>query len=186
MFIIIAEAVTLYCINKLKEHKLQSEVYDCEGRTVDLTSYNVLSNGTLSEITKRTGGLCEILSEFRPIDLDIEKICFALMDLVSGLIRDGLEEEDWLIKIGYENIILIFDPVVDNIIELIHNQLNMSKQKCSAMFLASGFSESSYLINRIKKVFSNEIPIISVPQNPITAVLCKAVIYGLNKKVITT
>ncbi|CAG8843527.1 22619_t:CDS:2, partial [Gigaspora margarita] len=173
------EVVALYCMNKLEEHKLQSGasflMCDCGGGTVDLTSRNVLNDGTLGEITERTGGLCGStfvdkqfrifleqklgkiwigeLSEFRSIDLDIEKICPALMDL-----------EDWLIEIGYEDVISIFDPVVDNIIKLIRNQLNMSKQKS----------------------FSSEIPIISVPQNPITAVLHGAVIYGLNKKVIAT
>ncbi|CAG8737275.1 17418_t:CDS:2, partial [Racocetra fulgida] len=113
-------------------------------------------------------------SEFRPIDLDIEKICPALINLVSGSIKDELEEENWLIEIGYEDVISIFDPVVNNIIKLIYNQLNMSKQKCSAMFLAGGFSESSYLINKIRTAFGSEIPIISVLQNPITAVLCGA------------
>ncbi|CAG8816398.1 11217_t:CDS:1, partial [Racocetra fulgida] len=41
---------------------------------------------------------------------------------------------------------------------------------------------SSYLINKIRTAFGSEIPIISVPQNPITAVLRGAVIYGLNKE----
>ena len=39
------------------------------------------------------------------------------------------------------------------------------------MLLVGGFSESEYLQDRIKKEFSDEVPNISVPKNPISSIM---------------
>nr|CAG8447242.1 164_t:CDS:2 [Entrophospora candida] len=97
-----------------------------------------------------------------------------------------ITEQDWLLEITYEDVLAMFDPVVNRIICLIRNQLTASKEKCSALFLAGGFSESPYLISKIKNAFGSTVSIISVPQNPISAVVRGGVIYGLNTKAIAT
>ncbi|CAG8458974.1 1265_t:CDS:2, partial [Acaulospora colombiana] len=223
-------AGALYCMKKLGEHRLTAG--DCGGGTVDLTTRQLLTDGSLSEITERTGDLCgstyvddqfklflkkklgqaavELFEtkhygqyqylihdffcprvkcvftgnqeDFKVIELDIEKRCPALIDYVTDEIREEMENEEWLIEINFQDVLNMFYPVVDKIIILIRNQLNASKQECSAMFLVGGFVESPYLVKRIRERFSDEVPLITVPQHPITAVLRGAVIYGLNKK----
>jgi hypothetical protein len=74
----------------------------------------------------------------------------------------------------------MFDPVVNRIIKLIYSQLSNAQEKCSAMFLVGGFSESIYLQQRIKKEFQNQVNVISVPTHPTTATLRGATLYGLS------
>ncbi|CAJ0842346.1 17983_t:CDS:2 [Entrophospora sp. SA101] len=123
---------------------------------------------------------------FDATDLDIGRFCPALKDYITKDISDKLRKEDWLLEITYEDVLAMFDPVVNRIICLIRNQLTASKEKCSALFLAGGFSESPYLISKIKNAFGSTVSIISVPQNPISAVVRGGVIYGLNTKAIAT
>ncbi|CAB5341299.1 unnamed protein product [Rhizophagus irregularis] len=47
-----------------------------------------------------------------------------------------------------------------------------------------GFSESKYLQTRVKQEFKNRVPNISVPKQPIAAIVRGAVDYGLNTKII--
>ncbi|CAB5380732.1 unnamed protein product [Rhizophagus irregularis] len=49
-----------------------------------------------------------------------------------------------------------------------------------------GFSESKYLQARIKKEFGHKVPNISVPIQPVTAVVRGAVQFGLEKEIIKT
>ncbi|CAJ0758610.1 17136_t:CDS:2 [Entrophospora sp. SA101] len=123
---------------------------------------------------------------FDATDLDIGRFCPALKDYITKDISDKLRKEDWLLEITYEDVLAMFDPVINRIIRLIRNQLTASKEKCSALFLAGGFSESPYLISKIKNAFGSTVSIISVPQNPISAVVRGGVIYGLNTKAIAT
>lgn len=125
-------------------------------------------------------------NDFRNIDLDIERTCPALMNYVTGEMKDAMEEEDWLIEIKYDDVLAMFEPVVGKILNLIRDQLASSKQRCSAMFLVGGFSESPYLVDKVKDAFMSVVPIITVPQNPITAVLRGAVMYGLDKAAVAT
>ncbi|PKY34709.1 hypothetical protein RhiirB3_167195 [Rhizophagus irregularis] len=81
----------------------------------------------------------------------------------------------------------MFDPVINKIIKLIHEQLNNSGP-ISAMFLIGGFSESKYLQKRIREEFSSKVKNsnISVPSQPVVASLRGALEYGLNMKKIKT
>ncbi|CAG8499277.1 15850_t:CDS:2, partial [Cetraspora pellucida] len=69
------------------------------------------------------------------------------------------------------------------IITLIYGQLNACRN-CSAMFLVGGFSESEYLQMRIKEEFKQKVNTISVPTQPITAILKGAVKFGLKEDII--
>src|SRR4051794_15902002 len=77
----------------------------------------------------------------------------------------------------------MFDPIINKIIGLINDQLNKD-YTCSFIFLAGGFSESKYLQKIIKKEFSNRVERISVPNQPIAAVVRGTLKYGLNKRFI--
>ncbi|CAG8532487.1 8694_t:CDS:2, partial [Paraglomus occultum] len=118
--------------------------------------------------------------DFRLVELDIERECAALKDYVTGEARRNAEQDDWLIEIDFAAVKKMFDPVVDQIIGLIEHQLRSLSTRCSAMFLVGGFSESKYLVNRVKEIFNERVPTIAVPRSPIAAVVRGAVWYGLN------
>ncbi|CAB4438809.1 unnamed protein product [Rhizophagus irregularis] len=48
------------------------------------------------------------------------------------------------------------------------------------MFLVGGFSESPYLLRKVKETFEHQVPIIVVPAVPIAAIVRGAITYGLN------
>ncbi|KAG9293843.1 hypothetical protein G9A89_019181 [Geosiphon pyriformis] len=124
-------------------------------------------------------------SSFRPIELDIERSCPALKQYITTNVKEQMEEDEWIVELQFDDIKAMFDPVVDKIIRLIRNQINANREnKCSAIFMVGGFAESPYLIARIKKIFNQEVKIIAVPLNPITAILHGAVHYGLDKAVV--
>ncbi|CAB4424820.1 unnamed protein product [Rhizophagus irregularis] len=124
-------------------------------------------------------------SEYRPYELEIEETAPVLLQYVNEETKYIMEENEWIIEIKYEDVKAMFDPVVDRIISLIHSQLDSIRNiqgKCSAIFLAGGFSESRYLQNRIKKEFRDVVINIRVPTRPIAAVSRGAVMYGLSLK----
>ncbi|PKC12621.1 actin-like ATPase domain-containing protein [Rhizophagus irregularis] len=120
-------------------------------------------------------------SESRYYELDIQECAPNLLQYVSEETRFKMEENEWLIEIDYEDIKAMFDPVVDRIIRLIHLQLSNAREKCSAIFLAGGFSESVYLQKRIKKEFQHVVENIRIPMNPIAVISRGAVMYGLSR-----
>ncbi|CAJ0762346.1 21171_t:CDS:2, partial [Entrophospora sp. SA101] len=102
---------------------------------------------------------------FTTKEIDIEKVCPALMKYVTGNARDQMEEAEWLIELEFQVIKDMFDPVVNKIIELIRRQLGQMERRCMAMFL---------------------VTIIAVPKHPIAAVVRGSLEYGLNMGVVQT
>ncbi|CAG8654950.1 6266_t:CDS:2, partial [Funneliformis mosseae] len=107
---------------------------------------------------------------FEPYEFDLDEI-HVMKQYIVGEKRKNLEEKNWYIEIGFEEIKEMFDPVIEKIIHLIRGQLNQIEKNCSAMFLVGGFSESQYLQSRIKNEFLGVIPSISIPTHPIASVL---------------
>jgi tRNA A37 threonylcarbamoyltransferase TsaD len=81
-----------------------------------------------------------------------------------------MEETEWVIELKFEDVKRMFDPVVAKVLCLIRSQLNASKN-CKAMFLVGGFSESKYLQARVMKEYGQKIKNISVPPNPMAAIV---------------
>ena len=111
--------------------------------------------------------------EFESIELDLEKFCPALIQYISGEARKKLESENWVIDIEFEDVMRMFDPVVDKIIDLISAQLESlpEQRNVTTMFLVGGFSESGYLFKRIDNIFKKRIQNIIVPPEPIAAIV---------------
>ncbi|KAF9159923.1 Heat shock 70 kDa protein 12A [Actinomortierella ambigua] len=78
----------------------------------------------------------------------------------------------------------VFDPVVDNVLELIQGQL-FKATTLSAIFMVGGFGSSTYLLERVKKAFGREVKIISAPYRPEIAVVSGAVYTAMNPKKVT-
>ncbi|CAG8612540.1 uncharacterized protein OCT59_012211 [Rhizophagus irregularis] len=118
-------------------------------------------------------------------EMDLNEVSPVISQYVSDEVRKRMEEAEWLIKLDYETIKSMFDPVVERILRMIRVQLENCKEKgskCSAMLLVGGFSQSEYLQKRIRDEFSDHEYHrginISVPINPVAAVSRGAAIYG--------
>ncbi|RIA96135.1 hypothetical protein C1645_755808 [Glomus cerebriforme] len=113
-------------------------------------------------------------------ELNLEDICPNIKQYVADSHKDELEKNEWNVEISYEDVKSMFDPIVEQIIQLIREQLNFSKS-CSTIFLVGGLSKSKYLQARIEQEFQQHI---IVPRQPLTAVVSGALEYGLNAKLI--
>jgi hypothetical protein len=113
-------------------------------------------------------------------EMDLEAIAPTLLQCVTGSEKDLMEEKEWMIELDFNTIKSMFDPIIDRIIGMIRVQLDNSPEKCSAIFLVGGFSQSKYLKNRIEKEFYQLVENISIPNQPIAAVVRGAAIYGKN------
>ncbi|CAG8481208.1 10274_t:CDS:2 [Paraglomus brasilianum] len=125
-------------------------------------------------------------AKFKPKELDIEDMCPALIQHVDEKTKAEMEKTEWLVELNYVTVKIFFDTVVDKILRLIRSQLNSSKRMVSALFMVGGFSESPYVLRRVREEYGREVEIIAVPSEPIAAVVRGAVYYGLNMKTIQT
>lgn len=109
---------------------------------------------------------------FEPIELDLEKYCPILIPYITGDAKTKLESLDWIIDLDFKDVMRMFDPVVNQIIDLINAQLESlpEQRKVKTMFLVGGFSESTYLFKRVESVFKNRVPNITKPPDPIAAI----------------
>ncbi|CAB4437223.1 unnamed protein product [Rhizophagus irregularis] len=110
-------------------------------------------------------------------EIDLEELAPALLQYVTGSEKDLMEEKEWMITLDFNTIKSMFDPIVDRIINMIRSQLDNSKN-CSAIFLVGGFGQSKYLQKKIEEKFGKSVENISIPNQPVAAVVRGAAIYG--------
>ncbi|EXX74363.1 hypothetical protein RirG_051740 [Rhizophagus irregularis DAOM 197198w] len=116
-------------------------------------------------------------------EMDLEEIPVLLKNYLNDDVKERLEKDENVIKLDYETIKSMFDPIVEKIIKMISIQLDNSREKGSKpsiMFLVGGFSESKYLQKRIKDAFQDHVDNISVPQSPTATISRGAAMYGLS------
>ncbi|CAI2174905.1 19562_t:CDS:2, partial [Funneliformis geosporum] len=124
-------------------------------------------------------------SEFVPVDLELDELCPVLEKYCKGEYLNRMEQNDWRVRLNFEDVKAMFDPVVERIMLLINAQLRSSNNS-SALILVGGFSESKYLQSRIKQEFSTKVRVISIPPQPATAIIKGAVTYGMKEEVHTS
>ncbi|KAG0249244.1 hypothetical protein BG011_009470 [Mortierella polycephala] len=73
----------------------------------------------------------------------------------------------------------VFDPVVDDVLRLIHHQLEQTGFQCNAILLVGGFGCSSYLQTRVRSEFGSKVGLVAVPPRAELAVVRGAVIAGI-------
>ncbi|CAG8579366.1 2682_t:CDS:2, partial [Scutellospora calospora] len=120
-------------------------------------------------------------SNFKPISIDLEDTCPAILKYVTGDVRDNMIDAEWIIELAFEDVKAMFDPVIQRINSHIGNHLVTSKNKCDAMFLVGGGSENLYLQGQIKLAFGQYFTFIESPKQPITAIVRGAVQYEIEK-----
>ncbi|CAG8539683.1 2181_t:CDS:10 [Paraglomus occultum] len=119
---------------------------------------------------------------FKEFELNIMGDCPSLEKHASPKKIDALDEDEWIIKHDYKTIKSFFDSSVNKIIDLIRQQIDLSPQKCAALLMVGGYSESPYLQARIREEFKEHIPSIIVPPSPkpTVSIVEGAGFYGLN------
>ncbi|KAJ2915337.1 hypothetical protein MD484_g5072, partial [Candolleomyces efflorescens] len=80
----------------------------------------------------------------------------------------------------------VFDPVVDQVIQLLEEQLAKVDQPIHALLLVGGFAGSEYLKQRVEQQFGKQIPFIARPPDADTATLRGAAQYGLAKRTLVS
>ncbi|OCH88943.1 actin-like ATPase domain-containing protein [Obba rivulosa] len=76
----------------------------------------------------------------------------------------------------------VFDPVVNEVLELIEAQTRKIDQKLDALLLVGGFSGSEYLFRRVQERFASRIKVIARPSDCDTATVRGAAQYGLARR----
>ncbi|KAG0076510.1 Heat shock 70 kDa protein 12A [Linnemannia elongata] len=79
----------------------------------------------------------------------------------------------------------VFEPVIEDVLSLIQEQLTQAKD-CGAIFLVGGFGSSTYLSTRVNAQFSSQVGLISIPPLPELAVVRGAVYAILYPRVATS
>ncbi|GBC29314.2 uncharacterized protein OCT59_009912 [Rhizophagus irregularis] len=118
-------------------------------------------------------------SEFVDTELELDDICPVIKQYCKGEYLDKMEEDEWTIILKFDNVKIMFDPIVKRIIQLIDTRLHLINNNCSAILMVGGFSESKYLQSRIKQEFSSKVKLITIPPQPVSAIMKGAVKYGL-------
>ncbi|KAF9264585.1 actin-like ATPase domain-containing protein [Marasmius fiardii PR-910] len=76
----------------------------------------------------------------------------------------------------------VFDPVIEQVLGLIEDQLKKVDQRIDALLLVGGFAGSEYLKQRVEAQLSSRIRIIARPADADTATLRGAARYGLAQR----
>ncbi|CAG8668072.1 9322_t:CDS:2, partial [Ambispora gerdemannii] len=163
-------------------------------RKIGLSAYQLLEEKHYPQLQYLVQYFCTqvklpfdgIERSWRNKEIDLEEVCPVLLQYVKGEERDILEESEWMIELDFLLVKSFFDSVVGQIINLIHRQISKSRKNISAIFLVGGFSESKYLLLKIRNEFNARIPYISVPSGPIASIVRGAALYGLKMDTIKT
>ncbi|KAI9015322.1 hypothetical protein CLU79DRAFT_707695 [Phycomyces nitens] len=75
---------------------------------------------------------------------------------------------------------IVFEPVVNQVLELIDDQITRSNSQIDALFVVGGFGQSKYLGTRIKETFDARVGSIAIPSRGEISVMRGAVMFGHN------
>ncbi|KAI0270643.1 actin-like ATPase domain-containing protein [Gloeopeniophorella convolvens] len=76
----------------------------------------------------------------------------------------------------------VFDPVVNQVLDLIEEQMKKVDQRIDALLLVGGFSGSGYLFKRVEEQFGGRVKVIARPSDADTATGRGAAQYGLARR----
>lgn len=80
----------------------------------------------------------------------------------------------------------VYNPVFQQVVDLIENQLDLAGTDVNAMFLVGGFGCSDYLYNIVEKHFHSRIPIIAMAPRGDIAVARGAVYHVTKPKFVSS
>ncbi|CAB5390996.1 unnamed protein product [Rhizophagus irregularis] len=200
------EAAAIHCMKSLKEHNLSVGanfmVVDCGGGTVDLTTRQLLKGETLSEITERSGDYCGgsyVDQEFLKF-LESKVGANAISQVREnhyGQLQYMVQEFVRLVKMKFTGDPSEFEDTeleLDDICPVIKQYCKgeyLDKMEEDEWTITLKFDdvkkiESKYLQSRIKQEFSSKVKLISIPPQPVIAIVKGAVEYGFREEVVST
>ncbi|KAB5583554.1 hypothetical protein GE09DRAFT_946950 [Coniochaeta sp. 2T2.1] len=200
------EAAAIYALHGLDPHNLKINdsfvICDAGGGTVDLISYTITNLRPILEVqeaTPGTGALCgstylnmrfekflrNKLGKEEGFDDEVvaeamdrfEKTTYTIP--VGGLANNrelGISRGRFALKVS--DLQVIFEPVVQEVIQLVRAQIASSAVPIRAVLLVGGFGASNYLKERIRNAIDRRIQIMQ-PPNAWLAVVQGAVMKGL-------
>ncbi|OCB85968.1 actin-like ATPase domain-containing protein [Sanghuangporus baumii] len=187
-------------------------ICDAGGGTVDLAVYKIigeLANLEIAEVCARSGANCGSLFldlRFRelvrtlladhPAHLDPASLAyfmhaFSETDKMSYMGEsDDNDPDDPSVGLVNGELAIpgnllrreVFDPVVEQVLDLLEEQLRRVDQRMDALLLVGGFSGSEYLFKRVETQFSSRIKVIARPSDADTATCRGAAQYGLARR----
>ncbi|KAF8438549.1 actin-like ATPase domain-containing protein [Boletus edulis BED1] len=80
----------------------------------------------------------------------------------------------------------VFDPVVNQVLDMIEEQSRKIEQRIDALLLVGGFAGSEYLFRKVEASCDGMIKVIARPSDADTATLRGAAQYGLSRKTIVS
>ncbi|KAG8215222.1 hypothetical protein J3R82DRAFT_8765 [Butyriboletus roseoflavus] len=80
----------------------------------------------------------------------------------------------------------VFDPVVNQVLDMIEEQAKKIEQRIDALLLVGGFAGSEYLFRKVEGKFSGKMKVIARPSDADTATVRGAAQYGLSRKAIVS
>ncbi|XP_053385772.1 heat shock 70 kDa protein 12A-like [Mercenaria mercenaria] len=188
------EAAALYCQQKtvVDDNRLpvgfKYVLADLGGGTSDICVHEVMEDGKLREVYRATGEIAG------GTDVDDEFLSF-LKELVDEKKKQSLpakiKESKYADKMEYlpiearlnihcDLMKLFFKPSIDSIVNLVNEILKECAGDIDTLLLVGGYSESSYLMDRIKSEFSNMTVVLV--EDARLAVLNGAVMMGWKPK----
>ncbi|EAQ84164.1 hypothetical protein CHGG_10568 [Chaetomium globosum CBS 148.51] len=198
------EAAAIYALHGLDPHGLQVNesfvICDAGGGTVDLISYTITNLKPILEVqeaTPGTGALCGStflnmrFAKFLKAKLgkadgwDDEVLGDAMerfeKTALGGLANNkelGISRGRYALKPQASDLRVIFEPVVQEVVKLVKDQISSSKVPIKAVLLVGGFGASNYLKERLRGAIDPSIQIMQ-PPNAWLAVVHGAVMKGL-------
>ncbi|KAG8530983.1 uncharacterized protein KY384_004340 [Bacidia gigantensis] len=173
------EAAAVYALHKMKSLKIQKGdtfvLCDAGGGTVDCITYTVESLAPVLEIveaTPGTGALCGSSILNRRFQQFLEEKLGKDPNWDDDVLQQGTEVRE------------IFEPVLDETVKLVTNQIEKSKKPIKAVILVGGFGQNTYLREEIAKEIKHSSVSAEVIQPPDgwTAVVKGALMKGLAVK----
>ncbi|KAH8762343.1 Hsp70 family protein-like protein [Hyaloscypha finlandica] len=175
-------------------------ILDCGGGTVDITTYTITQvepRLDFEELCVGIGGKCgstyidrklhALLSQrgLRDFglkdDLDERELGPINLNIPDSVFYDG---EEKLVKLSYDDMQDLFDPVIQDITQLVGQQVRDAKSnnaaKIDRIILVGGFGESPYLFKELGKWCRRNGGItLMCPDHPQSAVVRGAALRGL-------
>ncbi|PPQ68984.1 hypothetical protein CVT25_009169 [Psilocybe cyanescens] len=203
------EAAAVHCAQLNDLHHLKPSqnfiVCDAGGGTVDLAVYKIIgqmANLEIAEMCARSGANCgSLFLDFRfrelvktllgdhPTHLDPPSLAYFknMFHFTCFNVEDPHDPSVGLIngQLSIPGVLLrreVFDPVVNEVLQLIEDQIARVDQPIHALLLVGGFAGSEYLKQRVQEQFSSRIRVIARPPDADTATLRGAAAYGLARR----
>ncbi|EEP75420.1 conserved hypothetical protein [Uncinocarpus reesii 1704] len=192
--------ITTYLINEVQPTLVFEELCTgiggkCGSTAVDRNFYNLMSNrfGECFDNLppKKKGPGSEFMNKFEIIKLDFGNDTDGTtheLPLRMEVIETNpahYDDEECLVMINDGDLRAVFDPVVDQILELVRQQIKdanaeTGKNTINKIILVGGFGDSEYLRRAFQKSFGSDGNIlVTVPDRPQTAIVRGAALRGL-------